>query len=97
MPQIAFYLPSSDRIKPFQQNRENCALQGKEKTGSRHKNRNAPSLDLKAYKKYNIRNQITSENKQTIRYAKCFSLAGKEADRLLQGRVAGQQNANGGV
>ncbi|NCE64393.1 hypothetical protein D1159_07270 [Pseudoflavonifractor sp. 524-17] len=54
-------------------------------------------LDLPAAQEHSIRRQIAYENKQAVGGAEPSPLFGQKPHRLLQGRVTGQEDADGGV
>nr|WP_300769222.1 hypothetical protein [uncultured Acetatifactor sp.] len=97
VPQIAFNLPATNGIKPFQQHRQHRALQGKENSPGNHQGSDATVLYLPATEEYRICSHITGKDKQAVWDAKEPFLSGQETDCLLQVTVTGQQDADGRI
>ena len=97
MPQIAFCFPAADRMLLFQKDRQNGALQGKQKKRSHMDNVDSAVDDLSTAQVNTGDYPVDRKDKETILPAKPACLTGKHTERLLQIRVTGQQRTDGGV
>ena len=89
MPQIAFCFPITDWMLPFQNHRQNGALQGEYKKCPHMDKVKTAVYDLPTAKVNTGDNAVDCKDKQTILPAKSPRLSGQHTDRLFQIRVAG--------
>lgn len=96
-PEVALDFPFPDGAVPLQQDgagrtqqSEGCRRPSIERT-------NPAELDLPAAQENDVRRQMAPENEQSIEDTERLALPRQKPHRPFQGRVAGQQDADGGV
>ena len=97
MPQIAFGFPTTDWVFPFQDNRQNGALQGEYQKYPHMDKIEAAVYHLPTAEVDTGDNAVDCKDEQAILPAKSPRLSWKHTNCLLQIRVAGQQRTNRGV